>query len=269
MDDRSSGWAAGSRGRAPNEEFDPCNLDRFEDWPILAAMAVIAALAPPATAQAGVTLNYSAATTDGGSYTSGAFTTFISDTQTVGGITLGLQSFSTQTASLGTLSTTTFTLSNLTSGTDSITIKIAAQGYTLPTSTSLLTSAASGSSAIYTSGSTASLQSYAAAGNAGLGTIFSGTTTGAHGGTITGAGNVATAYVFTPSSASTGFVSSGGYSIGQMLTISLGAGDTATLTLNSNVQAAVVPEPATVAMALTALPLLGFGAWARRHRARA
>jgi len=68
----------------------------------------------------------------------------------------------------------------------------------------------------------------------------------------------------------TGFPSSSPFTATSTLTATLGLGTITSnlggaLTLTGN----VVPEPATVAMALTGLPLLGLGAWIRRRRARA
>jgi hypothetical protein len=57
-----------------------------------------------------------------------------------------------------------------------------------------------------------------------------------------------------------------GYSVYQTYSITLDAG--ATLQFTGRTDLVPTPEPATVAMALTALPLMGLGALARRRRAR-
>jgi hypothetical protein len=57
------------------------------------------------------------------------------------------------------------------------------------------------------------------------------------------------------------------FSITQTVVLTLTAGENINFTART--QLAAVPEPGTIAMALTALPLLGLGALARRRRARA
>jgi hypothetical protein len=53
------------------------------------------------------------------------------------------------------------------------------------------------------------------------------------------------------------------YSITQTETVTLGGG--AELQITNQTQIVATPEPATIAMALAALPLLGLGAWNRRR----
>jgi uncharacterized protein (TIGR03382 family) len=230
----------------------------------LVALSVLSSLA-----QAAITTHYSAVTTgaDPGSFTSGTLGASFADTQQVGGIALVIGSSGTQSASLGTLSTTTITISNMGTGLDSIKISLAAQGYTLPNPSLFLTSAASGTSANFISGQTALLQSYADSANGGLGTVFAATTSGPQAGSVVGIPPNSTPYTFIPPTAVALFVSTGSYSIGQMLTVNLAAGKSATLTLVSNVQVTLssVPEPATAAMALSGLPVLGV-LWARRRK---
>jgi len=57
------------------------------------------------------------------------------------------------------------------------------------------------------------------------------------------------------------------FSITQQVSVTLAAGQS--IDIQTLSQLTATPEPATVAMALTGLPLLGLGAWARRRRARA
>jgi hypothetical protein len=60
------------------------------------------------------------------------------------------------------------------------------------------------------------------------------------------------------------------FTLNNTLTLAnIAAGDSANVTGTTTATAAATPEPGTIAMALTALPLLGLGAWVRRRRARA
>lgn len=62
-------------------------------------------------------------------------------------------------------------------------------------------------------------------------------------------------------------LSATGFSLVQSIDITLASG--AQINFSSSSILTPTPEPATVAMALTALPLLGLGTWIRRRRARA
>jgi hypothetical protein len=247
---------------------------------ILAGMALIATMTLSAPAQADITIQYSAVTTgtDAGIAPGGSALNSLVAVQQVGGIFLILTSTATQSSTSGTLNTTTFTMNNTGTGTDTIVVSLAAQGYTQPNPAGTLSSTATGGTSAYTSGQEATLQSYASASNyglTGLNTVFSGTTTFAQNGFANGNGTGTVNYAFPNSGdALTSFSSNSTYSLGQMLTVTLDVGKSATLTLVTNVQPPSsilpsAPEPATVAMALTALPLLGLGAWARRRRAQA
>jgi len=60
-----------------------------------------------------------------------------------------------------------------------------------------------------------------------------------------------------------------GYTLSNMTTLHLNAGDASIGSTGTSTVTAVTPEPSTFMVALSALPLLGFGSWVRRRRSRA
>jgi hypothetical protein len=60
-----------------------------------------------------------------------------------------------------------------------------------------------------------------------------------------------------------------GYSIVETINITLTAGSVLNYSSSTTISALATPEPATVAMAMTALPILGLGGWLGRRRGRA
>jgi hypothetical protein len=240
--------------------------------PALAAGTLLAvfALATPsanATLSIGFQATADSSTITGGSTGTANIASFSEPLTDVGNFSVSATSTARQIPATqkATLSTTTFALSNLGAGTDTVTISLSSTGYTIGVNQLVANFSTSGSSANYTSADTTTASSFFNP----SGTLFArednldpltGTpiTSGALAGTytFTNGGN-GPVYSVTRGTSPFGFT--------QDLMVTLGAGDSVTLTITT--AATAVPEPSTMALAgLGALGLVGYGI--RRRKAR-
>jgi len=162
----------------------------------------------------------------------------------------------TTPASSSQLSTTTFTISNNSSATDTLDLAVTGTGFSVKTSDNASFSVSGSSSAYNPSVDSTTANS-----------TINGTPIPGGGmiGTPPLNGNTST-YTWSPSSNSGSllFTNSSTFSIGQALDITLAANDSVTLTINTTVKA--VPEPSSMAIAgLGALGMIGYGL--RRRKA--
>jgi hypothetical protein len=238
----------------------------------LAALAVltIVGVASP-SASAALVVSFDAFETSGGTHVMGSATG--TDTlATVGGagstenFFVSVTSNATDTTTSSTLSTTTFTLKNVGSGTGTLHVMVVGQNYdNIPTSNLQANFTTSGTSATHTDVDTTTNSSYFNPTNAA--TTAGATLIGSLTGTPTPSGPLAGVYVFPNGGVSPtiGVTASGAFSLLQGLDITLGAGDSATLTITTTVLAAV-PEPSSMALAgLGAMGMIGYGL--RRRKA--
>jgi hypothetical protein len=233
----------------------------------LTAMAIVAVLGlVTPSAFASINLSYSVSTA-GSTTQTGSGTGFLS----VGGGSIGNFGYSitanttdpaggtgTSPASYSSLSTTTFSINNDGSSTHTIDVAVSGSGFTVGTN-DVASFSVSGSSSHYnilrdTTTDTSSINSTAIPPSGGLtGTPVSNGSTTTY--SWTSGGN----------SSNLAFTNSSTFSIAQLLAITLGAGDSATLTINTSVTS--TPEPSTMAIAgLGALGMIGYGL--RRRKAK-
>jgi hypothetical protein len=235
----------------------------------LAALTGLGLEAPSAFASIG--LSYSAVDTAAGSppAVTGSGTGFLSvGPEAVGNFTLQLTANTTDPSGTGfgvggndtthsgntsTLSTTTFTISNVGSGKDTMDISLTGAGFTVGAGQmDNADFSVSGSSSAYTLGTDTTTDTSTINGSAIPGTLV---------GTPVSNG-LTTTYSWNPgaSSGNLVFLNTGTFSIGQTLAVTLGAGDSATLTINTSVVPTATPEPSTMAIAgLSALGMIGYG----------
>jgi hypothetical protein len=237
---------------------------------MIAFAAVLAgvALATPNQARADLELSWSASTTLLGSDPTDTSIVLTSNV-TSGVFTLdsGFSGKGTNNGTFGTgaagLDIGGLTVSS--TGAGSVTIYLTQTNQMVPTGLGTLTATVTGG--FTTGGGTASLVAYGNDTN-----LAYGNATGQAGTSppLSGTSNVATTATLGVNNgkSSTAFSATAPYSMTEALTITFtsGGGSASFSTDSFTTFAATAPEPGTIAMALTALPLLGLGAWARRRR---
>jgi len=247
------------------------NIDR-SSWivgsarPFLAALAILSvlSLATP-SASAAVSLFYTAngAPAGGTSLTSGVSTGNV----TLGTFTYNITETSTDSSGLSRLNTTTINISTTAAGT--LILNMTGIGYSLAgtafngeTLQAQVSYSGTGGPAVATDKAVASAS--ADGSNAKFGTATSlGSSTG-----TTGAG-LSTTYSFSPTPGPiTSFTVGAGndFSLSQLVTITLAANSSQSLTIVTNAAPSLVPEPSSMAIAgLGALGMIGYGL--RRRKA--
>jgi hypothetical protein len=160
------------------------------------------------------------------------------------------------TATSAFLNLNTSTIINNSGATSAISVTATAGGFTLPVGPAIGNFSSSGT---LNSGSISGLTFSGSAGN------YTPANIGPFNLTGTGSASGTDSPTFIPN-----FPGALTYAASSTLGGTLGIGaNTSNLGTALNVSATAVPEPGTIAMTLTALPLLGLGAWARRRRTRA
>jgi hypothetical protein len=166
--------------------------------------------------------------------------------------------------------TNTVSINNNTGGTASITLLVTGSGFNFggttvpPTGTANYSISGTGGPPYNTNGATDNASF--------TGTVGSTTLTPTSNGTISGSSTTGTnAYVFTPTTSTPQIVNLGSaaYSIGESITVTLGAGDKAQFTETIGVAPNAVPPPGTPepsTLALAGLGTLGFVAYGLRRR---
>jgi len=170
----------------------------------------------------------------------------------------GVSVSETQTATLSQVLSSTLTITNMDSVAHTLTVMISATNFTAPTTPPdvLLRESIGGTTPAINSGAGNAISFVSKAGAAPAAPTLTPDITGNSLGYASNATQLITSGLSAP------------YTIMQTYVITLNAGSELQFTGRTNLVSAV-PEPATVAMALTALPILGLGAWVRRRRARA
>jgi hypothetical protein len=179
-------------------------------------------------------------------------------TITVNDFTLsGVSSSETQTATLSEVLSSTLTITNNNSVAHTITLTFAATGFTAPLAPPgvLMTDSVGGTTPFTGSGAGNAISFTSQAGAAPAAPALSPDITG-HGVAYSQSGS---------QSISTGL--SGTYTVTQTYVITLNAGANLQFTGRTDLQPNGVPEPASVAMALSGLPLLGL-MWRRMRRVK-
>ena len=229
---------------------------------MIAFAAVLAgvALATPNRARADLDLTWSLAPGLIGSSATDSFISPINATSgsfTVTGSAVGTNSGAFGPGVAG-LDLSTISITSSAPGT--VTLYLTENNQTSPVGLGILSAAVTGQ--FISGGGTVALTAYGNDTNALYGNGLGGGTVPPIGGLT----NVATPTVgLGAPPGATQFFATSPYTLTEILTINFTTAGTAALSSDSRALFAT-PEPGTIAMALTALPLLGLGAWARRRR---